>query len=314
MKAFQRRRILDQRFALTTPQNPFLDLRSSIERVEAAAAESQDPNAAPAPPPSRTPEEVVADIELASSLPFLKKLAAVENLLDGALPDLAPDPEIAAQPAPEPRTEETVAPVKESPKKPAPRRPAARRSYKRAASRSPRGLASRLPEPEPELTELERHARKCYICNHSRREEIEQDYLHWHRPRTISMDYDLPHYRYVYRHAYATGLRDLRRANMRAALEFIVEDAERSAPSADAVIRAVRACSRINERGEWQDPPSHVIVSSGGHVNVLAQRPTPQPLALTADSIKPAIEVELLPASEVSNQKEEPISNRRNCD
>ena len=252
---------------------------------------------APAPA-SRTPEQLAADADLVASLPFLQKLAASHP--DIAADFLNPEPPKSAARNP-------VAPPEKS--KSAQTRPL----YKRAAPRSRRRLASRLPERE--LTSLELHARKCHICNHPSREEIEQDFLHWHRPRTISLDYQLPHYRYVYRHAHATGLYDLRRRQMLCALELIIEQAGNTQPSADAVIRAVRACSRLDEHGLWHDPPAHVIVSSGGQVAIAAQRPTPHPAALTSERVKPAIDIEVLPAPATSGDRDaQGESNRHSCD
>jgi len=277
-----RKRDPEGKFGLTTLQNPDIDIRPRLTAVQIAAR-----------------------------LPFLQKLAAQANVAidfleatEPAVPESA-TPEIAA----------TKLATPESPKPPAaPKSPQPRRLYKRAAPRSRRRIASRLPEPE--LTPLERHARKCQICNHPFREEIEQDFLHWHRPRTISLDYRLPHYRYVYRHAHATGLYERRRTQMLCALELIIEEAGHTQPSADAVIRAVRACSRLDERGVWQDPPSHVIVSSGGHVSLAAQRATPHPAALTSERVQPAIDIEVLPAPSAGSAHDdiEEDSNRHSCD
>ena len=50
-----------------------------------------------------------------------------------------------------------------------------------------------------EMSALERHARKCLVCRHRDREEIESDFLHWHdverhrlRPQTRQSPHPLP--------------------------------------------------------------------------------------------------------------------------
>jgi hypothetical protein len=40
---------------------------------------------------------------------------------------------------------------------------------------------------------------------------------------------------------------------------MIVEQVDGVTPSADAVLRAIHARCHINDRGEWQDPPSRVV-------------------------------------------------------
>lgn len=79
-----------------------------------------------------------------------------------------------------------------------------------------------------------------------------------------------------YRHARATGLLQQRRANLRFAAELIIEHADAVVPSAESVIRAIRISARINDQGQWVEPPSHVIVSSGGRVSAPQYGPLPQ--------------------------------------
>jgi hypothetical protein len=64
-----------------------------------------------------------------------------------------------------------------------------------------------------------------------------------------------------YRHVHATGIYALRRLKFRYAIELIVEKAERVAPDADAVIRAIRAASMIDSRGQWREPRRVVVYS-----------------------------------------------------
>jgi hypothetical protein len=107
----------------------------------------------------------------------------------------------------------------------------------------------------------DRHSRKCIICQHEDREEIEQAYVHWLSISDIKYDFELPSYSSIRRHAIATGLVELRRRTMRSALERIIERASDTKPTADAVIRAVRAyCALDNDNG-WVDPPRRVVIS-----------------------------------------------------
>ncbi len=107
-----------------------------------------------------------------------------------------------------------------------------------------------------------RHGRKCSVCCHPDRDAIEEAFIHWHSPTLIAQDYEISDDS-VYRHAYATGLDAVRSRNLRCALERILGKAQRVVPTADSIVRAVRAYTRINDAGEWVEPPTHVIVSSG---------------------------------------------------
>ena len=109
---------------------------------------------------------------------------------------------------------------------------------------------------------LERHARKCTICRHPEREDIEDEFLHWHFPNAIAVSFQLGDERVVYRHARATGLMARRRDNCQAALDRIVEhaDALRSV-KADSIIRAIRAYSCLTESGRWIERPTQVVFS-----------------------------------------------------
>src|ERR1700761_2719205 len=95
--------------------------------------------------------------------------------------------------------------------------------------------------PDQGITpKLARHARKCIVCHHANRLQIEDDFLHWRPCTTIASSYGLPDRRAVYRHARAPGLYRRRIRNMRIASSYIVQHAERIDPSAQAVLNAVR--------------------------------------------------------------------------
>jgi hypothetical protein len=98
---------------------------------------------------------------------------------------------------------------------------------------------------------LGRHERKCTICDHPDREAIEQEFLRWYAPEHIAQDHDVPYASAIYRHAHALGLFELRRRNLRLALEPLIEQANSVQASAGAVIRAIRTYAHINDSGKW---------------------------------------------------------------
>ena len=104
-----------------------------------------------------------------------------------------------------------------------------------------------------------RHARKCCICRHPRREEIEADYLFWRNPRQIMREYELAHHAAIYRHAHATGLAGRRRENAHAALDSIVEQVDDVQVTGDMILRAMRAYSCLTSKGRWINPPKRII-------------------------------------------------------
>jgi hypothetical protein len=156
------------------------------------------------------------------------------------------------------------------------------------------------PEPEPpqfvqpapksdRSTKLERHSRKCVVCQHPEREAIEEAYIHWATPGSLMDEFRLPSRLSIYRHALATGLSQRRRRRMVYSLELIVEQAGKTQASADTVIRAVRACSRLDEDGRWIDPPRRVIHE---HRSAVATLP-PVPAQLREASAPHTITIEL---------------------
>jgi len=108
---------------------------------------------------------------------------------------------------------------------------------------------------------LGRHAAKCRLCNHPSRAAIEFDFLNWRNPFDLVQSYGLRSLSTIYRHAHATGLFGRRRLNLRFALERMVERVNEAPVTASGIIRCVRAITRMNDAGEWIDPPSRVIIS-----------------------------------------------------
>jgi hypothetical protein len=116
----------------------------------------------------------------------------------------------------------------------------------------------RTREPKPTC---DRHGRKCAICAHPYRDEIEELFLHWHRPSEIAADLNL-NVRTIYRHAHATGLYAVRQGNLRSVLDRILEQVNRAKVSGDCILRAVRAYSCLGGDNRWTEPPTHLIHSS----------------------------------------------------
>jgi hypothetical protein len=128
------------------------------------------------------------------------------------------------------------------------------REFRHAANRGRTGFNERLRRRQRRLTATERHARKCVICNHPRREEIEAAFLSWLSPRVIVSEFRLDFPRYLYRHAHATGLYQLRRFKLSCAAERVVEHVGSVRPNANAVLRAIRVSCSIDDHGNWREP------------------------------------------------------------
>jgi|SRR5271169_737795 len=152
----------------------------------------------------------------------------------------------------------------------------------------------RLPTPRASLL---RHSRKCFICHHPQRAEIEDDFLNWHGPNGIVKDYQLPHYSVIYRHANALGLRARRNENIRTVLDIIVEQAETAPITANAILRAIRAYSCLQDDGTWVELPKKVVYQTERKAAAASRR-----MSLAAEARQPR---------RISNRKSG-IRNRRN--
>ena len=115
------------------------------------------------------------------------------------------------------------------------------------------------------LTPRDIHELHCTVCLHPLRAAIEEEFLHWFSPESISKRYEVGP-RCIYRHAHATGLFDRRYRNLRSGLGHIAECASEVAPTARDVVRAFHHLARINADGQWIEPPTHVVVSSGSRI------------------------------------------------
>jgi hypothetical protein len=158
------------------------------------------------------------------------------------------------------------------------RRRSRRLRVRRAAYRRRRELALQPPPLPPGASPLEYHQRNCTICAHPERKHIEESFLRWDSPVETADEYEISRSA-IYRHADALGLFARRNRNVRFALGHVIEEAARVMPTADAVIRAVRAFTRVNDDGQWVDPPQHFILSAGPRMSGNADLPIGLPLA-----------------------------------
>jgi len=114
--------------------------------------------------------------------------------------------------------------------------------------------------------------------------------MHWHTIGHIAYDYKVSRAA-IYRHAYALDLFSRRNHNLRFALGHLIERVQDVDPTADSVVRAIHAFARINDDGDWIEPPAHVIVSSGGIHREAAAPPSRRPITLDAETISNVIDV-----------------------
>lgn len=121
---------------------------------------------------------------------------------------------------------------------------------------------------------IERHRRKCQICCHPDREEMEKEYVEWSKLWGIARHYDVPE-RALRRHVEAIGLVSRRRANLVGALENVVERGAEAPITGSTIVRAVKAICCINGDNKWTEPAKKVIHTVQTEPK-LAQEPSPQ--------------------------------------
>jgi hypothetical protein len=142
------------------------------------------------------------------------------------------------------------------------------------------GQYSASAHSEPGASHHERH---CKICSHTDRSDIEADFVEWAQPDAIAREYNISRSS-IYRHARAVGLFVRRNCNLRFALGRVIEWVDSVEPTADSIVRAIHAFARINDEGQWVEPPAHVIVSSGGIRREAAAPSGRRPIAISLDS------------------------------
>jgi len=170
---------------------------------------------------------------------------------------------LPVQPAPNPSA--SPAPIKKKP----PRTTAladAKKVLRAASAATSKSLAA--PEFVHRPPDIARHRRKCAVCHHPEREIIEDLFIHWHSPNTIAEYYKDDtdgelNWVSIYRHAYAFGLDELRRRNLRFVFELIIEQAADITATPAAIIASARALGTcVTPDGQWNDPPKRVIVTN----------------------------------------------------
>lgn len=142
-------------------------------------------------------------------------------------------------------------------------KPAKRKRKPLIARATLRPTAPRKPRrPRTQAAiDLTRHKRRCGVCHDPEREAIEEAFLQWRNVECIDNEFEPEGGRSaIYRHAHALDLFRKRSLNLRSALEYIIEESERIMPTAEGIVRAIRAYTRINDVGEWTDPPTKHIV------------------------------------------------------
>ncbi|MFZ3244334.1 MAG: hypothetical protein WA185_04600 [Candidatus Acidiferrales bacterium] len=187
----------------------------------------------------------------------------------------------------------------------------------RTAPRTAPRIARKRSAPRRSL-DPQRHARKCQICRHPKREVIETDFIDWCKASWLMDAYGISSETTIYRHARATGLDVRRRQNLSMAIEKVLEHVDYiESPSPFAILRAARTVACINERGQWVEPTtSHVVISRTelSIANPPTQQPSPvsslEPQASTPQNSNrqtpPRLEVDVAHTKQTS----EHISNR----
>jgi hypothetical protein len=126
----------------------------------------------------------------------------------------------------------------------------------------PSHIEPRPSQPVSLTASLSHHERRCTICHHSERDAIEEEFIHWHSLIGIERVYEIER-RSLYRHAHAFNLFARRNRNLRFALGHIIQRVELAdIGGVENVIRAIHEFARINDAGECNEPPKHVIFSS----------------------------------------------------
>src|SRR5690348_5915372 len=127
----------------------------------------------------------------------------------------------------------------------------------------PSKLGGRKSRPRQTSTgnapDLARHRRKCVVCNHPDRQEIEEQFIEWRGPGDIANDFQIEEARYIRRHARALGLYARRRENYLFTLDNLLERSDEIELTAAAYIKAVRAYACMCDTVRWTEPPIRVI-------------------------------------------------------
>ena len=162
---------------------------------------------------------------------------------------------------PEPAAEDAL--PKPAPERRAKANPRKSRSKRIAKGVNLRPAAPRKPSRPKTQTEIDlsHHERRCTICHHPERESIEEAFCQWRKVKFIAREFNAtggP--TAIYRHARALNLFKQRNLTLRSSLEFVIEQSECVVPTAEGLVKAIRAYTRINDAGQWIDTPTTHIV------------------------------------------------------
>ncbi|HKS80051.1 MAG TPA: hypothetical protein VJR23_00975 [Candidatus Acidoferrales bacterium] len=191
-----------------------------------------------------------------------------------------------------------------------------RRSHSRRRPKRPTPPPQRPSEVPVRLSRLERHAIKCRICRHSRREEIELAFLRWHSAKHIAFYFNLRDRHSVYRHARELKLFERRNRNLRAALENLIEKSATCQVSGETVIHAIRAYACMTDYVKWVEPAKTNIIIPGVPVSVSSRalpagsRPRPPAASIVVAPSKPIRALPPAPAPAKPHARSRPRASR----
>lgn len=253
------------------PAHPPAEVADSPEPKPAATANEAAPAAKnPASPPSPAARSAIHQ-----SIEFLAKIDDPRELIGKPRPAFMDELAALAASRPESHANPGNGPASSQSRK-------RKRALDRAANAAPGA---------------NRHERRCTVCSHPDRAEIEAAFIEWAQPSEIASEYGVTR-NAIYRHARAAGLFARRDRNLRFALGRLIESVDSVQPTADSIVRAIHAFARINDEGQWVEPPAHVIVSSGGVRREAAAPAGRRPFAIQLDSPALADVVEAAPDTE----------------
>jgi hypothetical protein len=144
--------------------------------------------------------------------------------------------------------------------KPNPRKTRSKRIAKSANLRPTAPRKPSRPKIQAQI-DLSHHERHCTICHHPERDAIEEAFCQWRKVKFIAREFNAtggP--TAIYRHARALNLFKQRNLTLRSSLEFVIEQSECVVPTAEGLVKAIRAYTRINDAGQWIDTPTTHIV------------------------------------------------------
>jgi hypothetical protein len=101
-------------------------------------------------------------------------------------------------------------------------------------------------------TDIERHSRVCRVCQDPRRQEIEFEFEQWKPIAVIAREKKLSQ-SVLYRHFHAAGLFGKRDRNLKSVLARFIDRGYRVKVTAQSLIAAIQAYSKINAEGQWID-------------------------------------------------------------